>query len=114
MPNARQPENLLIATLPVSERDRLDPFLHRVELQTAKLITEPDRPIEHPYFSYYAVTSTIQARASSCTVCKGVLTISEQANMEPVHFGSVAIRSDLNTSVGPLRRTMIFANGRED
>jgi len=37
----REPENLLLAAMPQNERERLDPFLDRVDLEIGTPITTP-------------------------------------------------------------------------
>ncbi|HEY7352889.1 MAG TPA: hypothetical protein VH596_09010 [Terriglobales bacterium] len=54
----REPENLLLAALPDAERERLDPFLHPVQMEAGQPITDPDEPIQNLFFPYDAVTST--------------------------------------------------------
>jgi CRP-like cAMP-binding protein len=53
-------ENVLIASLPQEERNRLEPYLERVNLPMAEVLIEPDQPIQYVWFPYDAVTSTVQ------------------------------------------------------
>jgi hypothetical protein len=71
----RPPENLLLAALPERERDRLDPFLDRIEMQAGQPITEPDQPIEQLYFPYDCVTSTTQEMSDGSSIETGLMGI---------------------------------------
>ncbi len=75
MTKSRGPENLLLAALPAAERDRLDPFLERVQLETGQPITNPDQPIEKLYFPYDCVTSTVQEMSDGSTIETGLMGI---------------------------------------
>lgn len=82
MPSLRQPENLLLAALPAAERERLDPFLHRVEMQAGQPITEPDQRIENLYFPYDAVTSTVQEMSDGTSIETGLMGIEGLAGVQ--------------------------------
>jgi hypothetical protein len=82
MPNDREPENLLLAAVPVAERERLDPFLQRVEMPAGLPITEPDQPIENLYFPYDAVTSTTQEMSDGSSVEAGLMGIEGVAGVQ--------------------------------
>ena len=71
----RASENLLLAALPPAERERLDPFLERVEMQVGQPITDPDEPIPFLYFPYDAVTSTTQEMSDGSTIETGLMGI---------------------------------------
>src|SRR4051794_9867149 len=75
-------ENLLLSGLPKEERDRLDPFLHRVTLQVGHPITAPDQPIENLYFPYDAVTSTVQELSDGSTIETGLMGIEGVAGVQ--------------------------------
>jgi CRP-like cAMP-binding protein len=70
---SREPENLLLAALPDAERERLDPFLHRENLESGQPITNPDEAIENVYFVYDAVTSTVQEMSDGSTIETGLM-----------------------------------------
>ena len=64
----RPRENL--SALPKAERDRVDPFLERIEIETGQPITEPDEPM---YFPYDAVTSTTQEMSDGSMIETGLM-----------------------------------------
>jgi len=82
MAKLREPENLLLAALPDPERERLDPFLYRVQLEAGQPITEPDEPIENLYFPYDAVTSTVQEMSDGSTIETGLMGIEGLAGVQ--------------------------------
>lgn len=82
MARSRPPENLLLAALPEAERDRLDPFLERVEMPAGQPITEPDQPIENLYFPYDAVTSTTQEMSDGTSIETGLMGIEGLAGVQ--------------------------------
>lgn len=53
------PENKLLAGLPESERQRLEPYFESVSLEFRDVLVEFDYPIEYVYFLETAVTSTV-------------------------------------------------------
>lgn len=61
---AEKKENLLLASLPREERQRLDPFLEWAEVEVEVVLIEPDEPIRQVFFPFDAVTSTLQELAS--------------------------------------------------
>src|SRR5579885_3183611 len=71
----RPRENLLLSALPRTERERLDPFLERVEMQIGLPITEPDEPIPYLYFPYDSVTSTTQEMSDGSMIETGLMGI---------------------------------------
>ena len=68
-------ENLLLANLPREERERLDPFLDEVYLEFKQVLIEPNQPIEHLYFPYDAVTSTLQELSDGSSIETGLMGI---------------------------------------
>ena len=66
-------ENLLLAALPKAERNRLEPFLERVELKFGQIVIEPEQPIEFLYFPYDAISSTIQEMDDGSSVETGLM-----------------------------------------
>src|SRR3712207_4472925 len=57
---AGEKENLLLASLPRGERERLEPFLEWTEVDFQETLIEPNEPIRQVFFPFDAVTSTIQ------------------------------------------------------
>jgi len=57
---AERKENLLLASLPREERERLDPFLEWTGVEFEEVLIEPDEPIREVFFPFDAVTSTVQ------------------------------------------------------
>jgi CRP-like cAMP-binding protein len=82
MARLREPENLLLAAIPDDERERLDPFLKRVQLEAGQPITEPGEPIESLYFPYDAVTSTVQEMSDGSTIETGLMGIEGLAGVQ--------------------------------
>jgi CRP-like cAMP-binding protein len=82
MAKIRPPENLLLATLPEAERERLDPFLHRVHVEAGQPITSPDEPIENLFFPYDAVTSTVQELSDGSSIETGLMGIEGVAGLQ--------------------------------
>lgn len=82
IPRPRREENLLLAALPDDERKRLDPFLHRVNMEAGQPITSPDEPIENLYFPYDAVTSTVQEMRDGSTIETGLMGIEGLAGVQ--------------------------------
>ncbi len=68
-------ENLLLAALPRSERERLDPFLEEVEMELQETLIEPNEPITHVWFPYDAITSTTQEFSDGSMVETGLMGI---------------------------------------
>jgi CRP-like cAMP-binding protein len=81
-PKPRFRENLLLSALPKEERDRLDPFLHHVTLETGHPITDPDQPIQNLYFPYDAVTSTVQQLSDGSSIETGLMGIEGLAGVQ--------------------------------
>ncbi|MBV8053589.1 MAG: Crp/Fnr family transcriptional regulator [Acidobacteriaceae bacterium] len=78
----RPNENLLLAALPKTERQRLDPFLEPVEMQAGHPITTPGETIENLYFPFDAVTSTIQEMSDGSTIETGLMGIEGLAGVQ--------------------------------
>src|SRR3954453_5887308 len=72
---SQRPDNLLLAALPPEERNRLDPFLTRVELAVGDEITIPGQTIESLYFPIDAVSSTVHEMADGSTIETGIMGI---------------------------------------
>ena len=72
---SQRPDNLLLAALPPEERNRLDPFLTRVELAVGDEMTIPGQPIESLYFPIDAVSSTVHEMADGSTIETGLMGI---------------------------------------
>jgi CRP-like cAMP-binding protein len=53
-------ENLLLASLPDEERERLSPYLHHGTLEFQQVLIEPNKDITDIYFPYDAIASTVQ------------------------------------------------------
>ena len=68
-------ENLLLASLPDAERERLAPYLKPVVLEFQQVLIEPNTEITEIYFPYDAITSTIQAMNGGETVETGLMGI---------------------------------------
>ena len=66
-------ENLLLASLPDEERERLAPYLDKVVLEFQQVLIEPNREITQIYFPYDAITSTIQEMSDGDSVETGLM-----------------------------------------
>ena len=66
-------ENLLLASLPEEERERLSPYLHPVVLEFQQVIIEPNQEITDLYFPYDAITSTVQEMSDGDSVETGLM-----------------------------------------
>jgi CRP-like cAMP-binding protein len=75
-------ENLLLSALPKQERQRLDPFLHRVHLQAGHSITIPNEPIRKLYFPHDAITSTVQELSDGSTIETGLMGLEGVAGVQ--------------------------------
>lgn len=94
-------ENLLLATLPRDERERLDPFLKWVEMPVFEVLIEPDEPIKNMFFPYDAITSTIQVLQDGSMIETGLMGIE----------GLIGIQLWLESPKTPTR-TLIQVGGR--
>jgi CRP-like cAMP-binding protein len=68
-------ENLLLAALPREERERLDPHLEPAAYDQGAVLIRPDEPIEHVFFPYDVVTSTIQDMSDGASLEVGLMGI---------------------------------------
>lgn len=68
-------ENLLLASLPPKERERLDPFLKWTSVELQETLIEPDEPITQTFFPYDCVTSTIQEMDDGGSIETGLMGI---------------------------------------
>lgn len=68
-------ENLLLASLPRAERERLSPYLRPVEMTFQQILIEPNQAITDIYFPYDAITSTIQEMSDGESVETGLMGI---------------------------------------
>ena len=66
-------ENLLLASLPDTERERLAPFLEEVVLDFRQVLIEPNKEITEVYFPYDVITSTIQEMSDGDAVETGLM-----------------------------------------
>ena len=66
-------ENLLLASLPTVERERLEPYLRNVVLEFQQVLIEANQPITDIYFPYDAITSTIQEMSDGDSVETGLM-----------------------------------------
>ncbi len=66
-------DNLVLASLPVAERRRLQPWLEQVELESGTCLIEPDEPIRYIYFPIDLVTSTLQDLSDGSSVETGLM-----------------------------------------
>src|SRR3712207_1888487 len=70
---SQRKENLLLASLPGEERERLDPFLEWREVEFKETLIEPDGPIRLVFFPYDCVTSTIQEMNDGSVIEVGLM-----------------------------------------
>ena len=66
-------ENLLLATIPEDERERLSPYLEKVILDFQQVLIEPNKEIRDIYFPYDSITSTIQEMSDGDSVETGLM-----------------------------------------
>jgi CRP-like cAMP-binding protein len=66
-------DNLLLASLPSQERERLAPFLEWVKMEFEETVIEPEAPITQVYFPYDAITSTLQEMHNGDTIETGLI-----------------------------------------
>lgn len=64
--------NLLLATLPEDERQRLAPFLMPHDFKFKEHLIEPETPITAVYFPFDAITSTVQGLENGSLVETGL------------------------------------------
>ena len=66
-------ENLLLASLPEAERERLSPYLRKMVLEFQQVVIEPNQEITDLYFPYDAITSTVQEMSDGDSVETGLM-----------------------------------------
>jgi CRP-like cAMP-binding protein len=69
------PENLLLASLPEREQQRLLPFLEPLDMTEGTVLINSEEPIEYVYFPETCVTSTLQELSDGSTVEAGLMGI---------------------------------------
>jgi CRP-like cAMP-binding protein len=75
-------DNLLLASLPKEERERLEPFLQRVELEFGETLIEPEKPITQVYFLIDAISSTTQEMNDGASVEVGLMGVEGLAGIQ--------------------------------
>jgi len=68
-------KNLLLATLPTEEKERLRPFLEPVTMEFKQVLVEMDKPIYHVWFPDNCVTSTVVDTPDGSTLEVGLMGI---------------------------------------
>jgi hypothetical protein len=76
-------ENLLPASLPREERERLDPFLEWTEVELEEVLIEPDEPFRQVFFPFDAVTFTLQKLAEGSTIETGLMGVRGKRRPRP-------------------------------
>ena len=66
-------ENLLLASLPAAEREKLAPYLKEVVLDFQQVLIRPNQQITDIYFPHDAITSTVQEMNDGDTVETGLM-----------------------------------------
>jgi CRP-like cAMP-binding protein len=66
-------ENLLLASLPHEERERLDPFLEWTEVEFEETLIEPNEPFTQVFFPFDAITSTLQEMSDGSSIETGLM-----------------------------------------
>jgi DNA-binding transcriptional regulator YhcF (GntR family) len=94
-------ENMLLASLPEAERERLSPYLKHVTLAFQQVLIEPNQAITTIYFPYDAITSTIQEMNDGDSVETGLMGVE----------GFVGVQLWLHAPTTPTR-TLIQVAGR--
>ena len=94
-------ENLLLASLPNEERERLSPYVKEVKLDFQQVLIQPNEPIMDIYFPYDAITSTIQGMNNGDSVETGLMGIE----------GFVGVQLWLHSPTTPTR-TLVQVPGR--
>ena len=94
-------ENLLLASLPDAERERLSPYLEPIVLDFQQVLIRPNEPITDIYFPYDAITSTIQEMSDGDSVETGLMGLE----------GFVGVQLWLHAPTTPTR-TLIQVPGR--
>lgn len=94
-------ENMLLASLPDAEREKLSPYLRDELLDFQQILIEPNKPITQLYFPYDAITSTIQEMSDGSSVETGLMGVE----------GFVGVQLWLHASTTPTR-TLVQVPGR--
>ncbi|HKY27159.1 MAG TPA: Crp/Fnr family transcriptional regulator [Pyrinomonadaceae bacterium] len=94
-------ENMLLASLPDAERERLAPYLRPIMLDFHQVLIEPNQPITDMYFPYDAITSTIQEMTDGDSVETGLMGLE----------GFVGVQLWLHSPTTPTR-TLVQVPGR--
>ena len=94
-------ENLLLASLPDAERERLSPYLQMRGLEFQEVLIEPNKEITQIFFPYDAVTSTIQEMSDGDAVETGLMGLE----------GFVGVQLWLHARTTPTR-TLVQVPGR--
>jgi len=94
-------ENLLLASLPDAERERLSPYLQETVLEFQQVLIEPNQQITEMYFPYDAITSTIQEMSDGDSVETGLMGVE----------GFVGVQLWLHAPTTPTR-TLVQVPGR--
>lgn len=63
----------MLAALPPKERERLDPFLKRVDVEFDETLIEANEPIKLVFFPFDSVTSTIQEMENGGSIETGLM-----------------------------------------
>lgn len=98
---AERKENLLLASLPREERERLEPFLEWTGVELQETLIEPDEPIKQVFFPYDCVTSTIQEMGDGGSIETGLMGIEGMIGIQlwlrmpstPTHTQSYRLRA---------------------
>ena len=94
-------ENLLLASLPAAEREKLAPYLHEVVLDFQQVLIRPNQPITDIYFPHDAITSTVQEMNDGDTVETGLMGLE----------GFVGVQLWLHAPTTPTR-TLVQVSGK--
>ena len=94
-------ENMLLASLPAAERERLAAYLQPVVLEFQQVLIEPNKPITDIYFPYDAITSTIQEMNDGDSVETGLMGVE----------GFIGVQLWLHAPTTPTR-TLVQVPGR--
>ena len=70
---AGEKENLLLASLPREERERLDPFLKWTGVEFEQTLIEPNEPIRLVFFPFDSITSTLQEMSDGSSIETGLM-----------------------------------------
>jgi CRP-like cAMP-binding protein len=117
------PENLLLASLPEPEIQRLQPFLEPMEMPEATVLINPDEPIEYVYFPETCVTSTLQELSDGSTVEAGLMGVEGMVGIQVwlherqtpsktlIQVGGRALRMDADDFIREVMETNSPLNG---